>query len=521
MELYGVLLNTMSIQNYIFATNRLKENLGASHLVKNIYEEPLKNTIKNLFPETSDDFFDKWKNEPENMPVIDGNAPFEIGYIGGGNALLFFKQQSAAEEFIRNWSTRLLVESPGLIPATAVEKITLSGAMDETFSEIMKKLNRSLAVNKNRNIPQTILPRHGITAECAHTGYSMEVWCDDLPQEERKYISSLSHAKLKAAKKAQEEMKIFLTELGFNDRYTFTDELEKLGQQRHEESYIAIVHIDGNEMSQRFRKQKTLYGNRMLSKTLAKATIDSFKDLLNKIVSEFDKIEKEFNISKKDNKSILPIRPIIIGGDDITFVSAGKLGIYLAKIFLEFFNKKNVYDNEPLTACAGVAITKTKYPFYRGYKLSDELLSSAKHARKMNKSNGSWLDFHLLKGSISGSLETLRQKDYESSNRVLYMRPYSLEALNALLKSTSYFLKKKNGKPAFARTKLMELREVLYKDEALQESFIKELETRGLRLPEYEEFDGTRLIKNNKTPYLDMIELLELYPEFALKEAEQ
>jgi hypothetical protein len=35
-------------------------------------------------------------------------------------------------------------------------------------------------------------------------------------------------------------------------------------------------------------------------------------------------------------------------------------------------------------------------------------------------------------------------------------------------------------------------------------------------LPEYNEFKGDEITSNGKTPYFDMIELMDLYPEFAL-----
>lgn len=509
MELYGVLLDTMSIQRYIFATNRLKENLGASYLVKDIYSSQLKNTIQELFPTLPETILEDWEDKPEHMPAIENNAPFEVGYIGGGNAFLLFKEQRAAEEFVKRWTIRLLVNAPGIIPATAIEKIELNGASDKRAQTVMADLFKTLAENKNKCIPQTIIPRHGITAECTHTGYSMEVWCENLPDEEQKYLSSVSHAKIMAAREAKKEMANLLGEINLSAKYTFTDELEKLGQQPGEDSHIAIVHIDGNEMAERFKALQTLAEKRKLSRTLREATEESFKDLLRRIDEEFASIhEDKENLPKEDGKEVLPIRPIIIGGDDITFVTDGRLGIYFAKIFLEAFEKKQVSDSKPLSACAGVAVTKTKYPFYRGYELSEELLSSAKDKRKEKNSVSSWLDFHLLKGSLSGQLKELRKRDYEAFGRRLYMRPYGLDDFNELLKATSELKK-------FPRSKLMKLRDVLYMDEGSQKAFLTELALRGLKLPSFKN-SPDRLIMDNETPYLDMIELMELYPEYAL-----
>jgi hypothetical protein len=205
------------------------------------------------------------------------------------------------------------------------------------------------------------------------------------------------------------------------------------------------------------------------------------------------------------------LRPIIIGGDDITFVSEGRLGIWLAKIFLEEFQKQQVSDGKPLSACAGVAITKAKYPFYRGYKLSEDLTRSAKDGRKKANDNGSWIDFHIAYGGFSGELKEIRENHYKTPLVNLVLRPYKTDDLNELLKGVA------NLKNNFPRSKILELRSVLYYGENEQKLFLEEIKTRGLQLPGYkEDFNGNQIVVGEKTPYFDMIELMEFYPKFAL-----
>ncbi|WP_207680406.1 hypothetical protein [Desulfonema magnum] len=50
--------------------------------------------------------------------------------------------------------------------------------------------------------------------------------------------------------------------------------------------------------------------------------------------------------------------PIILGGDDITFVCDGKLGICFSKLFIEAFEKQSVSFGRELTACAGIAMIR-------------------------------------------------------------------------------------------------------------------------------------------------------------------
>jgi hypothetical protein len=519
-QVYGVLLDTVSIQRYIFSTNNLKENIGASRIVEDIYDSHLKEAIKKLFSSSDDSYYKAWENEPEKITILECSSSFEIGYIGGGNALLFFKEEEKAKEFIKYWTMRLLIHCPGLIPACAIEKIDFND-----FSRSLKNLFKQLAENKSSFVPQTVIKRHGITAECPNTGYSAEIWCEKLPEEKKNYISSVSNAKIMAAEEANKKLQEILKDLGFADEYTFTDEIDKLGQTKREESHIAIVHIDGNDMGKRFQSLNDLVSLRKLSKSVREATLNTFKEMLKKLVEKIENGEikdEDINLQKDEKgKTILPLRPIIIGGDDITFVSEGRLGIWLAKIFLEEFQKQQVSDGKPLSACAGVAITKAKYPFYRGYKLSEDLTRSAKDGRKKANDNGSWIDFHIAYGGFSGELKEIRENHYKTPLVNLVLRPYKIDDLNELLKGVA------NLKNNFPRSKILELRSVLYSGENEQKLFLEEIKarksqlleeinTRKSPLPSYKNFNGNEIVVDKKTPYFDMIELIEFYPKFAL-----
>jgi len=87
---YAVLLDTTSIQKYVFGSNRLKENLGASYIVDDIYEGMIKNNpiITN-------------KPKPKH-----GTQKFK-GYIGGGNALFYFDTEEDAGKFLNQWTLSL------------------------------------------------------------------------------------------------------------------------------------------------------------------------------------------------------------------------------------------------------------------------------------------------------------------------------------------------------------------------------------------------------------------------------
>jgi len=499
----AVLLDTMSIQRYIFSSNNLIENIGASQIVEDIYDTHLEKVIEKVIGEIKNtsytpNIYDAWKENPEKKAIIEDQIPFEVGYIGGGNALLFFKDENKAKEFIKEWSMELLICCPGLIPACSIGSINF-----DNFSNDLGDLFKQLSENKSSFVPETIIKRHGITAQCAKTGYSAEVWL------EGNYISYLSYAKINAAKNAKEELENFLKESNLIDKYTFTSKLDELGQEKGEENYIAIVHIDGNDVGSRIRSLKEIKDLREFSKKLKEATENAFKTMLLRFHDNINTIDLHLKKEKQNGKTILPLRPIIIGGDDITFVSNGKLGIWLAKNFIEAFEEETKSLGH-LTACAGIAITKTKYPFYRGYRLSEELTRSAKDKRKELKDSGSWIDFHITSGGFSGELTDIRDKHYKSpSGYSLTLRPYKIEDFEEMVKSCASF----NNSKTFPHSKIMELREILYSGKQAEQAFVEKIKARGLELPVYKEFNGKEISKNNQTPYFDMIEIMDFYPD--------
>ncbi|HOV91201.1 MAG TPA: hypothetical protein PKW07_10895 [Syntrophorhabdaceae bacterium] len=515
MQCYAILIDTVSIQQYIFGSNKLKENLGASYIVSNIYERQLKNALRRVFShQFNEDDFNRWRNDPDYIAFENGH-PFEIAYIGGGNAMLLFKEKAKAEEFVREWTKLLLVEAPGLNTATAI------GEFDtKEFDTSKKALFEILTMNKYRYAPLTTIPRHGITAECRRSGLSMDTYYPT----EKTYISSVVNAKINAVAEAKQRMQeMFQDVLG--DTYCFTDEIGKLGQKVGEDNYIAIVHIDGNSMADRFASQSSLEALRRLSKSVHEATIKSVKEMIRAIKNEKAMLTEFLGVecfNKEGDKEILPFRPIIIGGDDITFVSEGRLGIWLAEQFLKAFEKQTVTDKKPLDASAGVAITKTKYPFYRGYALSKQLCQSAKAKRRAKRrkinSKDSWIDFHITSGGVSGSLEQIRAQ-YVVSQGNLLMRPY---CLNAERVEYDFETLKENLKilAKLPKNKIHEMREVLTLGENHTKMFVKDLEARGDdgKIPEIVDKNyRNSLFENSETPYFDMIELMEFYP--GLKEA--
>lgn len=534
----AVLLDVTSIQGYVFGSNKLRENLGASKLVEKAYNDHLKQALSDLGIVNID--LKQFSREPEKIAFSESDSPgVEIGYIGGGNALLLFREPEKAEKFVEAWTRILLWEAPGLQSAAVIEPSFNPSLKNEEFIKQMELLHKKLAANKNSYHRQTVIPRHGFTAECKRTGLSMEakfmITKENGDREIQQFISGVSRAKEDAIKKdSADDNKTFESESG--DVFLFPSQLEELGQ-KIGESYIAVVHIDGNSMGDRFSKCKSLPELRRLSSDVENAVKSSFEKMLNDFVPFISEsyFNEHFQLCRKDGEVFLPIRKIIEGGDDVTFVCDGRLGIFFAERFMRHFADSKGLDGKllSLSSCAGVSIVKTRYPFYRAYMLAEELCSSAKkRARNIDETGNSWLDFHLSYGGMSGGLEQIRRENYivkrggKSGN--LLLRPYRASGFSLLrdkndfagIKKACIEMNEEDNK--WPRNKIYEMRKTLSLDEAACKTFLHQIKARGLRIPEVADFEILRsgntdlwkpLSENlHETPYFDIIELLSLYP---------
>jgi len=87
----------------------------------------------------------------------------------------------------------------------------------------------------------------------------------------------------------------------------------------------------------------------------------------------------------------------------------GKLGIFAARQFIAHLEAKRISGQPPLTACAGVCIVKTRYPFFRAYHMAEVLTQRAK-MRSRSHRGVSYLDFVVEPSGFSGDLMALNNE---------------------------------------------------------------------------------------------------------------
>ena len=490
----AILFDTMSIQQYVFGSNKLRDNLGASYIVEHVY---------------------KYLEEKAGIK----SNELDIGYVGGGNALFFTTSEEKAKETVKEFTTEILWKFPGLSVATAIKDDFINEIDD--YQSAIQKLFQALAENKGKHIPINTISSHGINDVCRFSSLPVEN-IQVYPDGKIELMSSLTAAKRLSENEVRKLDSALIKESKIPNIYQFADELDHLGQKKGEDSHVAVVHIDGNGFGKHFIKKESVRETKELSEKVKKAVNTAFIHLLSSYSENEEKIKHLLGDYNYYN-NILPIRPIILGGDDITFVCHGKLGIWFAEKFMEHFNSNFIDDEKtiPFSSCAGVAIVKTKYPFYRAYQLAEELCENAK---KMNKKHGgNWIDFQLAYSGLGNTLEEVRKLQYLNVKGIdpLHNRPYCLEEMTGLVSVNKLKEYTATLKETLPNSKIKDLREMLTRDVESQKVFIEHLKN------QHNEKDGfkDRICKSDnaekilvKYPFFDMIELLELYPTNLLNE---
>lgn len=471
------MLDASGIQRYIFGSNRLQENIGASEIVyrattlwafEALNEERLENNVEIKNWKTAE-----WGFKKEKMIERDNALKAEVVYAGGGNTLIIFRAYEDALRFTQRLTKRLLRDAPGM--ALAVQHVQEFRWQSEKLSDKRGELLKALAKHKQSRHPSTPILGLGVSAVCESTGLpavrtnegKVQVKDESISlkwgEEETRLISREILAKLTWRDFAQKRLHDFVhSKKWLGEEFDFPSDIDKLGRVKGEESYVAVVHADGNRMGKhidaitgRIAWQDTGADNRKYVTELRKfstavndANRNALESLLQRIhaTCEWDKEIKQLLVAKKvpilsmDSKYWLPFRPLVFGGDDVTFLCNARLGLILATAYLSAFENEiqKAFAEEikqkkmkPIHACAGVAMVKMHYPFARAYDLSEQLCSNAKkeYTRDESKPDCSALDWHFATSGLSGSMNAIRRREYLSDEgKELCMRPLRLRA---------------------------------------------------------------------------------------------
>lgn len=514
-------LDTTQIQRYVFGSNRLQENIGASELVELAthqwaYEAlPVPHNVA-YHPKSG------WTDQ-----TIDTLAA-EVVYAGGGNTVILFQTSGSAREFARRLTRRVLLEAPGLDLVVAHREFDWED--DSLAVAVQETLGRDLARKKQNRQPSLPLLGLGVTAPCRSTGLVAAAVTDQGERVSREIQAKLSEGVRRSAEKRLSALLPRIETGGWE----IPRNHDEMGRQKGEESYLAVVHADGNKMGQRVEaisqsfqepKQNRAYIHAMRDfsaqvQEAAQQALQSTTDLLADALCQDRDLPADY--------PKFPFRPIVFGGDDVTFVCNGRYGLPLAVQYLRAFEtataKQPAFAGRAAHACAGVAVVKVHYPFARAYRLGESLCHSAKSFAKEDDNDRSALDWHFAMSGVTGSLRDMRRREYAvgpGAAMSLCMRPVLLDETGATWRSWPVFealaaeFAAEAGDWYDRRNKVKSLREALRQGPEAVKEFLRTYRLDGLPQPRlfaepvvgetgWDDLTGL-------SPYFDPVEAMDFY----------
>ena len=510
-------------QAYIFKNKELKKNIDASYTIDEI-------TSSGYFEKYFPEYYNKEKN---------------LVYSGGGHTILVFDndveendntgKENQAVRFAKKLSKQIFCDYDGLEVFIKIMDYDEKAEPSENIQNLMQKLEEKKAVRRASF-------RQGTFGMEVSKGEAERVF--DSEKKEKEAEQRKKDAENRREKRIREEKKKIQEEE--TTHYELVTQLEKLGGNKDDNNFIAVVHIDGNLMGKKVQendkelrkildrisdpeKKLDMYREKKqeFSEKIDKLFKGAYSDMQDAVKKQIENgnlkdlsLEEVVNEEKQIN---FPVRRIITAGDDICFVSEGRIGIECAVEYMKALWKRSKGEN---SACAGVAIVHQSYPFYKAYEIAESLCSSAnKYNASLDKegcANACAIDWHIEYGEMYGGLDEIRKHYVDADGKSILARPYfvcgkaeyegkagnrTYADFKQTMEEMEYALHNKcedEEDRMIARRKLKELRTYLKESDEAVDAYFKKS-----RLDQY-------LTKNDKN--FDVIEVMDTYIGFQTEE---
>lgn len=420
-------------QEYIFKTNKLKEIVGGSCIIRDCFkeylfpsaEEYMRRKAKKEGMPLSDDAvcgiynYNDSEKEPEYISEINKGKEFsqkafermmqdekcaaryagEVVYEGGGNFFVLYKDKETCIEINKIFTRKLLKELYTLkVLCTYIE--LENGLVN--FIEDRKKLyekHRISEVEESVICPVNTLPFVQVdeVTSLPLTKYN---------ENTRKKVSTEAEAKL------AKHLDVY------NEKYGEKD-LDKLVTRKGEESLLAVVYIDGNNMG---AKVQNVLGTETSYDQCVKKLRETFEFIQKNYVEDRIKdIDQMLEEKAKKGKKKAGKRLVVFAGDEINLICNARDAYDIAKTYLKGLHQVSWKDStEPCSACAGIAIFHSHAPYAQAYKIAEECCESGKtRMKKLEKAREKegkskevcYIDVHYCQKGIGMSLEDIREKE--------------------------------------------------------------------------------------------------------------
>jgi hypothetical protein len=385
------MIETGSNQDFVLASTRRRYSVGASALVKDVAT---------------------WAREAAKATREKGGAVQEV-VVTSGKALLLVTDAEVGRDVVGAVTERALGAAPGLdIWGYVEDDDDVKANPDSPMARIGALHGRHAAVRFERLGPKGRFPMRPFLEACVVTG---------LPAIGVSGAKGVDGPVAAVTSAIQRRADAAVTDL----RRTYGRAIPKdLSSDLTESGWVAVVHADGNGVAGVIASPPPTG----LTSAEAIEQFHAFSAALEKATEAAFARAVELTGEWLGEKASGWLAPLIIGGDDVTFVCEGRAALALTRNYLREFELETGRDpgrdhvaalaplmrwgqDNPgyLTAAAGIAFVKPHFPYHAAYDLAEELAASAK-AVKQQAPGRSAYDFHVLHDSVLTGLDDIRDR---------------------------------------------------------------------------------------------------------------
>lgn len=418
---YAYLFEVRGIQRFLFSTGKLRDMLAGSELLDHVCASNglLDITLQAL------------QLEPTAIPRR-----------AGATFYLVFAVRQDAERFRSTWRLAFTQWVPGVESVDAlVEGESTQQLMHLGITALSQGRNRLQADLPRPGPLSDLSPRTGLAAIRRKAGESMDRSTSRLRQFQRPAgIHTLEQR--------------FLDEPGYHWPCNF----EAQGPQQERfpllrSRMVGLIHADGNGIGQILRTLSQ--ATEQASNAVHVEIYRGFSDNLARITQVAAQVAtRSVLLPQASSSNVLPARPLVLGGDDMSILVRADLALDYTRSFLEAFeteskvamldlqrllerhglseDAKHLPDR--LTASAGICYIKCSYPFQAAHALAESLCKRAKaEARRVSHDlvQPATIAFHKMEGAMAEDADALFHQFHRvqtgQQNYQLALSAYSLK----------------------------------------------------------------------------------------------
>lgn len=426
MPIFAYLFEARSIQQYIFETGKLKDMVGASYIVDYLCKIEGDDLIGSVLKE---------------LNLLEGKD-IRFSRRAGGSFVGLMRDEIQAKLLRNLWTLTVSHYAPGLEWVDALTQGDSDmDAVTSGFDTLARRRNLPSAVFPEIGPFVLRAPRTGRAAverdkkdDCLDVNTLIKRGQKNVKEIGEKFVSATNGEKVFWVKTLEAE-----TEDEKEFCMPFIPEAEKI---------IGILHVDGNGLGIALRKLQKVLQNRddyqsaswLFSSAITKTTTSAAQKATNDVL---------LPAAPKNGTTILPARPLVLGGDDLTMIVRGDLAMDYASSFIRHFETeseinlkalshkiKDLPQDFPkkLSACGGVAFIRLKQPFSQAYSLAESLCSYSKKIsegfKKSDNFKPSCVSFYRVTTSYIGEyseiLENIERFHMDNTCYQMTMGAYSI-----------------------------------------------------------------------------------------------